>query len=94
MNITVTLDPPDKDYGRTKTGEPKTPYNYEIEDELDGLDVSLLTGKTQLGGSDPLKALHKRNTSETDSSDEEETPEEKAKRKSLREQKEGPLQRT
>uniref|UniRef100_A0A336M8R1 CSON013737 protein n=1 Tax=Culicoides sonorensis TaxID=179676 RepID=A0A336M8R1_CULSO len=70
LNVLQTYHPPDKDYGHMKVEEPKTPYNYVENSDVDQLDAELLAEKLKVAAA------------ESSSSEEEEpeTEEQRAKR--------------
>lgn len=45
LNVLQTYHPPGKDYGHMKVEEPKTPYNYADNSDVEALDADLLAEK-------------------------------------------------
>lgn len=68
LNVLQTYHPADKDYGHMKVDEPKTPFNYVEEGDVDQLDAELLAEKLRVAASARSDSL----SEEEESSEEEE----------------------
>lgn len=77
LNVLQTYHPPDKDYGHMKVDEPKTPYNYVEEGDVDQLDAELLAERLRVAANSKEESA----TEEESEEEEEELTEEQKKRK-------------
>lgn len=77
LNVLQTYHPPDKDYGHMKVDEPKTPFNYVEEGDVDQLDAELLAERLRVAANSKEESASEEESEE----EEEELSEEQKKRK-------------
>uniref|UniRef100_A0A1Q3F8Z2 Protein phosphatase inhibitor 2 n=1 Tax=Culex tarsalis TaxID=7177 RepID=A0A1Q3F8Z2_CULTA len=80
LNVLQTYHPPDKDYGHMKVDEPKTPYNYVEEGDVDQLDAELLAEKLRVAASSRSDSVSEEEEPSSDEEQEELTEEERKRR--------------
>lgn len=80
LNVLQTYHPPDKDYGHMKVDEPKTPYNYVEEGDVDQLDAELLAEKLRVAASSRSDSVSEEEEPSSEEEQEELTEEEKKRR--------------
>lgn len=80
LNVLQTYHPPDKDYGHMKVDEPKTPYNYVEEGDVDQLDAELLAEKLRVAANSRSDSVSEEDEPSSEEEQEELTEEEKKRR--------------
>lgn len=80
LNVLQTYHPPDKDYGHMKVDEPKTPYNYVEEGDVDQLDAELLAEKLRVAASSRSDSVSEEEEPSSEEEQEELTEEERKRR--------------
>lgn len=80
LNVLQTYHPPDKDYGHMKVDEPKTPYNYVEEGDVDQLDAELLAEKLRVAANSRNDSVSEEDEPSSEEEQEELTEEEKKRR--------------
>lgn len=80
LNVLQTYHPPDKDYGHMKVDEPKTPYNYVEEGDVDQLDAELLAEKLRVAANSRSDSVSEEEEPSSEEEQEELTEEEKKRR--------------
>lgn len=80
LNVLQTYHPPDKDYGHMKVDEPKTPYNYVEEGDVDQLDAELLAEKLRVAANSRSDSVSEEEEPSSDEEQEELTEEERKRR--------------
>lgn len=80
LNVLQTYHPPDKDYGHMKVDEPKTPYNYVEEGDVDQLDAELLAEKLRVAANSRSDSVSEEEEPSSDEEDENLTEDQKKKK--------------
>lgn len=80
LNVLQTYHPPDKDYGHMKVDEPKTPYNYVEEGDVDQLDAELLAEKLRVAANSRSDSVSEEDEPSSEEEQEDLTEEERKRR--------------